>query len=141
MQDICTIKGCQRNVCPNRHPRLCKFGEKCTYNRKCSYSHENKIVKEFQNYKLLKNINELTKDGRKKEEKNYLNTALEDLKALNKVVSLLKTEKSVIKSNNASMLRDLRETIENIVDESDQSNILNAEIVILKAENENKINA
>ena len=33
------------------------------------------------------------------------------------------------------MLRDLRETIENIVDESDKLNILKSEIVILKAEN------
>ena len=38
-RDICKIKACQRNVCPNRHPRLCKFGEKCTYRRKCSYSY------------------------------------------------------------------------------------------------------
>ena len=38
------------------------------------------------------------------------------------------------------MLRDLRETIENIVDESDKLNILKSEIVILKAENKNKIN-
>ena len=117
---------------PNRHPRLSKFGEKCTYRRKCSYSHENKIVKEFQNNELLKNIKDLTKNvcDTKEENKgktNHLNTALEDLNSLNKVVEVLKTEISVIKGNNASMLRDLRETVENVVDVSDQFKMFKAE--------------
>ena len=38
---ICTIKGCKRNVCPHRHPRMCKFGGKCMYRIKCSYSTKN----------------------------------------------------------------------------------------------------
>ena len=141
-RDICTIKGCKRNVCPNRHPRMCKFGEKCTYRTKCSYSHVHKMGQESQNNELLKNVNDLTKEvcDMKEENKsktNALNTALEDMKALNKVVDLLKTEISVIKGNNASKLRDLRETVENIVAESDQLKILKAEIAILKSENKN----
>ena len=61
-KDICTINGCKLNVCPNRHPRMCKFGGTCTYRTKCSYSHENRIVLESKNNDLLKNINELTKE-------------------------------------------------------------------------------
>ena len=38
-EENCKLSKCKDKLCPNRHPKTCKFGEECRYQTKCSYSH------------------------------------------------------------------------------------------------------
>ena len=41
--DDCNLPGCREKACPNRHPKKCKFDDKCMFQSRCSYKHYKEI--------------------------------------------------------------------------------------------------
>ena len=47
----CTKKQCKSKGCPNRHPKLCRFKEKCKRIMTCMFKHEIKVIDQLYNIK------------------------------------------------------------------------------------------
>ena len=101
---VCTNKICSNKKCAHRHPKLCRYKEKCKRKEDCSYMHTNVIQTDTQkieskylaeNTKLKSEINELK--AKLEETKSKLKQVDEESKSFKFEVAQMYTESNKFK--------------------------------------------
>ena len=123
--ESCTQINCKNQGCPLRHPKKCKFLEKCSFQKRCCYKHE----KEPTNEDVI--IAE-------EKEVNNLKAEIETLKQEN-------NEKvNILAKVHLQELKDLRKDNTNLLDKiskmSEELIVAKQELVYIKTEMKEKVN-
>ena len=91
--EICQINSCTSNTCPQRHPKICKYGVNCMFQTKCSYRHNDKTTYNLQNNNIIKDIESLKAEIALLQEENdkkiniLVKVHLRELEKLNKEIN------------------------------------------------------